>query len=426
MMRNAIALHAADRRIGSARGLAWSVVIFAMVLFITGCGSGGASGSKTTVEAAATQASTSSAPTEAWATTVVGNQPSSEADDPLTHTLYVSNSGDGTLSMINTSLCNVLRPSGCSRDWPVVKVGASIGVAVDEATRTVYVANAPASTVSLLDAATCNASDTSGCHRRPATVRVGRFDNGLAIDRATNVIYVVNQDASTVSMIDGNACNARMTAGCAQQPFVTVPAGGGDSGVEVNARTNTVYVANTGQTSNNQPLRNGNTLSLINGRTCLPTEKRGCLPIATVKVGAAPADLTFDPAANTLYVSNTYDGTGQLNGTISIVDGAKCDAMDPSGCRALHSPEVTAQQDPGNQGFDPVTRKAYFANFNSNTLSVINAAQCSARNLSACSNYRPATIAAGNGPSAVLPVPASHTIYVVDQRGNVLTLLPEK
>jgi hypothetical protein len=69
-MRKPIALLVAHRRVGSARGVASLAVIFAMVLFIAGCG-GGASGSQTTVEAAATQGSATVMPTPGYPGSVV-------------------------------------------------------------------------------------------------------------------------------------------------------------------------------------------------------------------------------------------------------------------------------------------------------------------------------------------------------------------
>ena len=366
------------------------------------------------------------APARAPLTTMVGRQPIFEAEDLKTETLYVSNSGDGTLSVVNMTTCNISRQAGCSRHWPTIAVGNSpFGIAVDDATGTVYVTNAPDGTVTLFDGATCNATRTSGCRQKPVVLRVGSFPSNLAIDPATNMIYVVNQDDSSVSVIDGNSCKAATPGGCLNQPFVTVPAGGGVSGVRINSATNTVYAANTGETNDNRPLPNGDTLSVINGATCLPTAEIACRPVATVHTGPAPADLTIDPATGTLYVTNTYDLTGQPTGTISVVDGNSCNATLTSGCSSQHPPEVPVGGDPDGQVFDPSTGKAYFANQKSNTLSVINSGRCSTAHLAGCTAYSPATIEVGSNPDAVVANLAMHTIYVVDNGDNNLTLLNE-
>jgi DNA-binding beta-propeller fold protein YncE len=81
-----------------------------------------------------------------------------------------------------------------------------IGVAVDEATESVYVANlgyASASldfTVSVLDGATCNAMHTSGCKHPTGTVEVGGGPIALAVNDKTGTVYVANSADGTLSV----------------------------------------------------------------------------------------------------------------------------------------------------------------------------------------------------------------------------------
>lgn len=170
------------------------------------------------------------------------------AQNPQTQTLYVTNSGSNTVSVVDLAKCNILRPTGCAHGWPLITVGNQpLGLAVDAATNAIYVANAGDGTVSVINGATCDASNTSGCRRKPTTVRAGAFAYAVAVDPVTNAVFIANQDATpgTVSVIDGNSCNASRPAGCAGQPFATVTVGSGPSGIDVNPATNTVYVANT-------------------------------------------------------------------------------------------------------------------------------------------------------------------------------------
>jgi DNA-binding beta-propeller fold protein YncE len=358
-------------------------------------------------------------------TTFVGKQPIYEDADPATQTLYVTNSTDGTVSLVNMKICNVRKPAGCKHHWPVIHLGGQpFGIAVDSATNTVYVTNAATSSVMLFDAATCNATDTSGCGQTPIVVPLGTFPPNLAIDSATNMVYIVRQNDSSVSVIDGNTCKAGNPGGCQGQPFVTVPAGGGASGLAVNPNTNTVYIANTGEDSDNNPLPNGDTLSVINGATCLPISIAGCNPLATVAVGVSPAVLAIDPATDTLYVTNTYDGTGQALGTVSIVDGTTCNATNTAGCQTQQPPQIKVQGDPGAAAFDPTTGKVYIGNSKSNSVSIISGLTCSATNTAGCKPAKPAT-PAGKWPGAILPNSATDTVYVVDTGGNVVTLLKE-
>lgn len=357
--------------------------------------------------------------------TPVGNSPQFAVQNPKTLTLYVTNSGGNTVSVVNMATCNIRHPSGCARNWPVVAVGSiPLGLAVDEATDTIYVSNAGNNTVSVINGATCNATNTSGCSHQAAAVHTGAFADAVAVDPVTNIVFVTNQDASpgTVSVINGNTCNGRHPVGCANQPFATVRVGGGPSGIDVNPATNTIYVANTAEDSNNHPLPNGDTLSLINGATCKPNDKSGCAQVATVRVGADPANVTVVPATNTLYVANTYDNTSSLTGTVSIVNGKSCNAIAPSGCSLQKPPQVPVGADPVSAAFDASSDKVYIPNENSGTLSLINAANCNATTITGCKD-RPRTVAVGMKPAWAVVSTALDTIYVIDGGDNNILLL---
>ena len=107
------------------------------------------------------------------------------------------------------------------------------GLAVNGRTNTVYVDNTADDTVSVINGATCNGKNTSGCDRTPAHVAVGRQYFGyVAVDPATDLVYVTDYFDDAVSIIDGASCNATHTAGCDQTP-PTVPAGASPTGVAV-------------------------------------------------------------------------------------------------------------------------------------------------------------------------------------------------
>jgi serine/threonine protein kinase, bacterial len=136
--------------------------------------------------------------------------------DPLTGTLYVTNWADNTLSMIDTTSCNATIISGCARPPHTVHVGRGPdGVAVNPATHSVYVSNITDNTLSVLDAATCNAKIFSGCStQHPRLLSTGLAPQYVAVDPATDTIYVANGDDATVSVFDGATCDAVVTSGC--------------------------------------------------------------------------------------------------------------------------------------------------------------------------------------------------------------------
>lgn len=359
----------------------------------------------------------------------VGNAPVFAAEDYSTHTLYVSNSNDNTVSVVNLADCASGNMSGCATTSPTISVGTlPLGMAVDEATDTVYVANAVDGTVSVIDGATCNASDSSGCGQTPVIVPVGAFDDALAVDPVTNTVFVTNQNANpgTVSVIDGNSCNGTDHSGCASQPEATIGVGGGPSGIAVNPVTNTVYVANTGLDNNENPVPNGNTISVIDGATCRAHDLGGCSPVGTAKVGTAPAAVAVDPTNNSIYVANTYDPNSFVHeGTVSVLDGATCDAAHSSGCSVQTPPEVTVGNDAISAAVDPNNHSVYVTNATDDTVSVIDETSCNGRRFSGCRN-RPPTIALGGAPSWPVVDPARHTVYVVDSVDNNVAVLSDQ
>jgi DNA-binding beta-propeller fold protein YncE len=231
----------------------------------------------------------------ALATVRVGVFPQFLAVDDATHTIYVANSGSNTVSVIDGRRCNAVSTARCGRPRATVGVGPTpFTLAFNDVTRTLYVTDLGAHTVSVIDTRRCNAGETRGCGRRPASVDVGEIPGGIAVDRRTNTVYVAGEATNDVSVIDGRRCNAAVRSGCRQRP-VHVLAGAGARGIAVNEVTHTVYVANT----------IANTVSVIDGAACNAAVRRGCSKRAAVaNVGLSPRRVAVDEATNTVYVTN--------------------------------------------------------------------------------------------------------------------------
>ena len=278
--------------------------------------------------------------------------------DQATSTLYATNLGSpGTVSVIDGTTCNASVTSGCGATPPAVTVGGyPAGVAVDQATDTIYVANSGDTTVSVINGATCNAANTAGCGQTPHQVGLGKSPLAVAVNQATNTIYVLNPGTpGTVSVINGATCNASVTSGCGKTPpTVTVGNDNGVEGLAVNQATDTIYAVNTGD----------NTVSVINGATC----NGGHHPAATrfLLTWTWAAKLqgfgAVDQAADTVYVSNTRDDT------VSVIDGATCNGTITSGCGRT-PPTVTAGPDPAGLAFDQANHTVYAADNGGGTLS---------------------------------------------------------
>jgi YVTN family beta-propeller protein len=134
-----------------------------------------------------------------------------------TNTIYVSNLGDNTLSMINGATCNATSNSSCLQPQPTMIVGTSpIAVMVDEATNTIYVANQSDGTVSVINGTRCQGSDTSRCNPGPGwpALAVGNRPDGLGLNPVNRTLYVANRADNTVSVIDTSHCNSSNTSDC--------------------------------------------------------------------------------------------------------------------------------------------------------------------------------------------------------------------
>ena len=88
-----------------------------------------------------------------------------------------------------------------------------------------YVGNNNEPTVSVINGSTCNATNTSGCGHVPVTLNIPGGSDGLAIDQATNTLFVANNGPgpspahdNTVSVVNAATCNAKNTSGCGQHP----------------------------------------------------------------------------------------------------------------------------------------------------------------------------------------------------------------
>jgi YVTN family beta-propeller protein len=200
------------------------------------------------------------------------------AVDAAAHTVYVTNLGDNTVSVINEATNTVTG---------TIPVGSGpYGVAVDPAARTVYVTNNSDNTVSVINEATSTVT---------RTIPVGSGPVGVAVDPATRTVFVINTGDNTVSVIN-EATNT---------VFETVPVdSSGPVGVAADPATQTVYVANWGYVGNPR----SRTVSVLS-RMALTT---------VTTVTSSPNPSTFGRAVTLTAAVTSADG----GGTVEFKDGA--------------------------------------------------------------------------------------------------------
>jgi DNA-binding beta-propeller fold protein YncE len=372
------------------------------------------------------QAASAAALSGSAASTVNGHvalagSPGDPAVNTRTATLYVPeqcttsfcspNQPGHVVDIISTKACNAQLSSGCQVLARATVGTAPLGAVVDPRTDTVYVVNGDSNTVSVLNGARCNATVTSGCGRPAGTVKVGKFPVAAVLNPVTRTLYVANLKGGSISVINTARCDATVTSGCGARP-ATVTDQAGPDWLDVNPLTGTIYAANGGVPGN------GDTVSVINGITCNGTDHSGCgRTPATVKVGSGPFAVAVDQTSNSVYVANNNDGT------VSVINGAQCNARVTSGCAR---PPVTVTTGAGAAfvAIDHRLHTAFVINGDENTLAAINTRTCNAAVTSSCAQLPPSQLASPNQnpgytpfPNAFALVPQTGTAYLVNSGG---------
>ncbi len=353
--------------------------------------------------------------------------PGVPAVNPGTHTLYVPIQCltgcsalplTHSLDVVNTTTCNASVTTDCRVIARARTGGDPLAAAVDERTDTIYTANA-VGTVSVVDGATCNATDTRGCSTPLATIQTGGFDVDDAFNPVTRTLYVANLGGS-VFVIDGATCNATTTAGC-RRPVKEVQDARDPQALDIDLATDTIYTTDGGGT--------GDTVTVIDGAACNGSVGSGCgLTPATVTVGSGAYWDAVDQRTNTIYVANNNSDT------VSVINGARCNAEVTAGCNSL-PPAVPVGANPQFVAVDDSLHTVFALNQGDDTLSAINTRTCDGRMTNGCAQTPP-TAQAGSDhdpgytglPNTMTLLPNTDTAYVVnvggENRVSVITLAP--
>jgi len=237
--------------------------------------------------------------------------------NPVNNKLYVSDFIGNSVIVVDTTTNSVANtiPLGFSPN----------DVAVNPATNVIYVGGA--GNFGIIDGAT-NALTTIADSDSAAQ---------LAVNPTNNKIYATNSGSNSITVLDG-ATNSLATVA---DPNAVSPCV-----IAINTTTNKIYVANSG--SNNVTVIDGNTNS-----------------VTTVAAGTAPCGLAVDLAHNRVYVTNSGNSSGDP-GSITVIDSATNSVailIDPKAVR------------PTAVAVDSVNSMIYVANNGSNNVTVIDGVQ---------------------------------------------------
>jgi YVTN family beta-propeller protein len=229
-------------------------------------------------------------------------------------------------------------------------------IAVNTATNKIYVANEAGASITVIDGATNNTT----------TFALPNIPEGLAVNPVTNKIYVALPEVGVV-IIDG-ATNNTVT--------VNDPHALGPVSVAVNTVTNRAYVVNIN--SANVTVLDGSSDQILDD----------------VPVGTRPQFIALNPVTNKIYVANYHD---QFGDTVTVIDGSTDSTS-----------TVTTGEGPDALAVNSVTNLIYVANVVSGTVTVIDGV-----------TNQTTTVTVGTGPTDVGVNAATNKIYVADFGGGI-------
>jgi DNA-binding beta-propeller fold protein YncE len=349
----------------------------------------------------------------------VGGAPSWPVVDAAQHTVYLVDSADNNVLVLNDRSCDAQTSSGCRHPTGTVLAGTTpSAAAIDERFHTVYVGDSnrfePPYTISMIDAAAYNVTGKSACTRHPGSLRADGTPFSIAVNQRTNTVYVAS--SGPLQVINAAQCNGRTSAGCDDK--AAVPAGGYAAAVDPS--TDTIYVANVHNNGSGY-------ISVIDGRHCHAGDTSGCAgqtftTTPRVAVGRFPGGVAVDPADHTVYVTNLADGT------VSVIDTTHCHAGDTSGCATQSPPTVNLPNANGPIAIavDPTTNTAYATEgfpFTPGAVALINTTHCHAGDTSQCGSRTPTTIPVPPGPVSVQIDPTTHNVYLADRYDSTVSVI---
>lgn len=246
----------------------------------------------------------------------VVQRPNAVAVNPSTNETYVTSANYRGVSAVD-DVSNTLEYT--------IDAPPALAIAVNPVTNRIYTANT--NTVTVIDASTSTIVDT---------VTVGFLPTGIGVNSVTNRIYVGSQNTNDVSVIDGSTDTLVATI-----PVTFSP---GTFGVDVNPRTNRIYVTNL-----NGPV------SVIDGSTNTV--------VANIPVVGTLTALAVNPVLNEVYVSDqfSYFGGPPPADKVAILNATS----------NMQIASVVVGSVPSGIGIDQVSGRVYVDNESSDTMSVI-------------------------------------------------------
>ena len=302
----------------------------------------------------------------------VGDSPIGVAVSPDGTRAYVTNDGDGTVSVIDTSTNTVI---------DTIPVGSNPrGVAVSPDGTRAYVTNDGDGTVSVIDTSTNTVIDT---------IPVGSNPRGVAVSPDGTRAYVTNgtppnplvagSGSGQLSVIDTTIGAVTATTDVGAFPSLVAISPSGQSVYVINQRSPIIFIGVLGISR----------LSVIDTTTGAVT--------ATTDVGDSPSGLAVSPDGSRAFVATAGDNR------VSVIDTSTNTVIDT----------IPVGSNPRGLAVSPDGIRAYTTNSSDNTVSVIDTS----------TNTVIDAIPVGFNPRAVAVSPDSKNGYVTNLDDNSVSVL---
>ena len=275
-----------------------------------------------------------------------GNQPAADGGGPRAHTLYVQVQDADVIQALDVRACNAHHTSGCAARSRTAQTGGEpFWVTSDPRTRTVYTVDHVDGVLEVFDPRACSAVSRRGCRREARSVRTAPGTSTSA-DPVRHTLYEPGQDG-VLHLTDLDRCRVGHAAACVAAGRQVTVGQGELGGSTLDLATHTLYFLEFASRR----------VLLVDTARCNVSRIDGCRPVAAVTLRAEDvARVTLNSRTHTLYVVQG----GPLG--IAVLRGARCNAMDLSGCGA--TPRVVdVGPNPYSVAVDETSNTVYASNY---------------------------------------------------------------
>jgi len=321
-----------------------------------------------------------------------------------TNLIYVSNSGDNTVSVIDGLDNQVI-------DTIVVGLLPK-GVAINTASNRIYITNSVDNTVSVID---------SEKNEVISTVDVGEKPLGIDVNPLTNLIYVVNSIDNTLDVIDGTSNliidHVDLPPIREIDPLLFEEISITTNGIAIIPELNSIYVTQStaffgfpSEFSNDVIVIKGSDTEIIE-RINLST---GDGDLFFAKVYGIGVDLT----TNLVYVADRSFLIGKFHNNVTVIDGLTNNVIENFPVKAMtvvHNMEG-APFNAFGLIFNPTTQNIYIADPDNNIITI----------LDSTTKEIVSRIRVEDSPTGVTSNPRTNLIYVTNNKSNDITVIRDE